>query len=149
MAGQSTHTRRRDARGCVLPATLLAAAIVTASCTAHSRSTAPPSATPTTTASGRVRLIAKGGLLGLLDRERRSSRRQPATQPSGSTTTTTPATVPFPVAHTSMTFVDTNRSSPARGDTPAQAERTLTTSIYYPAATGGVGVAAVGVAAAG
>ena len=84
MAEQSTHTRRRDARGCVLPATLLAAAIVTASCTAHSRSTAPPSATPTT-ASGRVRLIAKGGLLGLLDRERRSSRRQPSTQPSGST----------------------------------------------------------------
>ena len=134
MAGQSTHMRRRDARGCVLPATLLAAAIVTASCTAHSRSTAPPSATPTTTASGRVRLIAKGGLLGLLDRERRSSRRQPSTQPSGPTTTTTPATVPFPVAHTSMTFVDTNRSSPARGDTPAQAERTLTTTIYYPAA---------------
>ena len=87
MAEQSTHTRRRDARGCVLPATLLAAAIVTASCTAHSRSTAPPSATPPTTASGRVRLIAKGGLLGLLDRERRSSRRQPSTQPSGSTTT--------------------------------------------------------------
>jgi predicted dienelactone hydrolase len=121
------------ARRCVLLAAVLAAALVTSSCAAHSRATIPPSAPPTTTDGGRVRLIAAGGLLGLLDRERRSSRREPSTQPSGSTTTTTPAAVPFPVAQTSMTFVDTTRSSPARDDTPGRAERTLVTTVYYPA----------------
>jgi alpha-beta hydrolase superfamily lysophospholipase len=124
---------REVARRCVLPAAVLAAALVAASCTTPSPSTAPPSAASTTTETGQVRLIAAGGLIGLLDRERRSSRREPSTQPSGSTTTTTtPAAVPFPVAHTSMTFVDTTRSSPARGDTPTRAERTLVTTVYYP-----------------
>jgi predicted dienelactone hydrolase len=37
----------------------------------------------------------------------------------------------FPVAQTSITFVDTTRSSPTRGDT-ARAERTLVTTVYYP-----------------
>jgi alpha-beta hydrolase superfamily lysophospholipase len=110
----------------------LATALLTASCTAPSPSTTSSSAAPTTTGRGQVRLIAAGGLLGLLDRERRSSRRQPATQPTVSTTTT-PAAVPFPMAQTSMTFVDTSRSSVARGETPAPAERTLVTAIYYPA----------------
>jgi predicted dienelactone hydrolase len=79
-----------------------------------------------------VRLIAAGGLLGLLDRERRSSKHEPSSQPSDSTTTTTPVAAPLSVARTSMTFEDTTRSSPARGDTPARAERVLVTTVYYP-----------------
>jgi predicted dienelactone hydrolase len=127
------YVRRALAPLSGLPAVVLAAALVTSSCATTSPSTTSPPTAPTTTENGRVRLIAAGGLLGLLDRERRSSRRKPSTQPSGSTTTTTPAAVPLPVAKTSMTFVDTTRSSPARGDTPGQTERTLVTTVYYPA----------------
>jgi predicted dienelactone hydrolase len=129
MIQQSMRFRPDLVRRPILLAVVLAAALVASSCRSQSPSTTSPSAATTTTESGLVRLIAPGGLLGLLERERRSSKREPPADP----TTSTPAAGPFPVAQTSLTFVDSTRSSPARGDTPAQSERTLVTTVYYPA----------------
>ena len=46
------------------------------------------------------------------------------------------ATSSTPVATTTMTFVDTSRSTPPWDGTPARASRTLVTTIWYPARSG-------------
>lgn len=59
-----------------------------------------------------------------------------------STTTGPPLSVPFAVGRMSETLVDSSRPTPANGDQPAIPERTIETSIYYPAegTPGGVAV---------
>src|SRR4029077_2212071 len=87
--------------------------------------------------SGRVRLIAPDGLATILGRERRASRRAENTTTTAAppTTTTPPITGTFAVATMHQTFVDTARSTPARGGNPATPNRTIATTIYYPATT--------------
>jgi alpha-beta hydrolase superfamily lysophospholipase len=89
--------------------------------------------TAATAPSGRRRLVAPDGLRGILDRERNEARNAPTT--SSSTTTTTLPSAPFPLAHTTMSFVDPSRGTPARGGAPAASSRTLVTTVYYPAST--------------
>jgi predicted dienelactone hydrolase len=129
-------------------------ALVVAACddsSAPSSQAAASSASPTTTTTaGRRRLIAPDGLRGLLRRERAKSRREEATTTSStSTTTTTLPSAPFPVAHTSYTFVDHSRPSPARGGAPAQSSRTLVTTVYYPTSVAPTAEAPTPPAAAG
>jgi predicted dienelactone hydrolase len=67
--------------------------------------------------------------------------RQTPTTPTAPTTPTTTASVPsFPVVHPpyrvgfeTVTFVDHSRGTPANGSAPAMPDRTLQTSILYPA----------------
>jgi hypothetical protein len=59
-----------------------------------------------------------------------------------STTTGHALSVPYAVGHVSQTLVDTSRPTPANGDHPPLPERTIMTSIYYPA-DGGPGAATV------
>jgi predicted dienelactone hydrolase len=112
---------------------LLVAASATA---AGGDSTTTTTATPTpTTPRGRVRLIAPGGLRAIIKRERASRSKSKATTTTTPATTTTLPVAPFEVAHTSQTFVDATRHSPARGGTPSQSSRTIVTTIYYPTTT--------------
>ena len=107
-------------------------AIVVAGCAGNSSHTESAGSPETTTATGRVRLIAPEGLRGILLLERGRRGRESTTSSAAPTTTTTLPVPPFPVAQTTMTFVDTTRPTPARGGTPAQPSRTLVTTIYYP-----------------
>jgi alpha-beta hydrolase superfamily lysophospholipase len=105
---------------------VMTAAVLAAGCSDGGSSGSP---TTVTTQRGRVRLIASGGLRGVLGRER-SAEKSSAT--TAAPTTTTFPVAPFAVAQTSATFLDPSRGSPARGGTSAQPGRTIATSIYYP-----------------
>ena len=107
---------------------VMTAAVLAAGCSDGGSSASP---TTVTTQRGRVRLIASGGLRGVLDRERSAGKASDTTAAPTTTTTTLPV-APFAVAQTSATFVDPSRGSPARGGTPAQTSRTIATTIYYP-----------------
>jgi predicted dienelactone hydrolase len=121
------HALRRPDAGSrtVRVAVLLVALTVVASCSGSSGST---TGTSTSAPTGRVRLIAAGGLRGLLDRERARHRSE-----SSTTTSTTLPSAPFLVAQLTTTFVDPSRGTPARDGTGATSSRTIKTTIWYPA----------------
>ncbi|HEX5587621.1 MAG TPA: hypothetical protein VFZ17_09950 [Acidimicrobiia bacterium] len=120
----------------VAAAVLVATALVIAGCSDDGNSGSSTTGSTAVTTRSRVRLVAPGGLRGVLDRERSARRSSPSTSTPTTVppTTTTLPVAPFAVAQTSATFVDTTRGSPARGGEPAQPHRTLVTTIFYPSA---------------
>jgi pimeloyl-ACP methyl ester carboxylesterase len=54
------------------------------------------------------------------------------TESTISTTTTSPVSPPFPVDDQTLTFVDSSRATPARGDVPGHPGRVLVTDIFRP-----------------
>ena len=125
-------------------AALAVVALGVAGCSGGDDSASKSGSTSTSTSTsngsqGRVRLIAPDGLATILGRERRAARRAEdtttTTTVAPTTTTTPPITGTFAVATTHQTFVDTARSTPARGGNPATPSRSIATTIYYPATT--------------
>jgi len=112
-------------------AMVLSVCLLAVSCSngGDSQSTTASSSTSTSQAEEQhgIRLIASAGLAAILGRERAATRR------NGSTTTTAPPiTGTFLVGRTQHTFVDSTRSTPARGGNPESSSRTIVTTIYYP-----------------
>ena len=115
-------------------AVLSIVSLLAASCSSSGDSQSKPTSTKQTEQQRRFRLIAPDGLAAILGRERRATRRAESnTTTTPTTTTAPPITGTFIVAKTQQTFVDTTRSTPARGGKPAAASRTIVTTIYYPA----------------
>jgi predicted dienelactone hydrolase len=116
-----------------LAVVLLGIASVVTACDGGGGSSA---ASSSTTESGRrVRLIAPDGLRGILRRERRDREEETTTTTAPPTTTTTLPVAPFAVAKLTTTFTDHSRGAPARGGSPAQPARAITTTIWYPTTT--------------
>jgi predicted dienelactone hydrolase len=79
------------------------------------------------------RLVAPDGLRGVLRREREAASGSSTTTTAPPPTTTTRPPPPHPVAHVQETFVDHARTTPPRGGRPEQPNRTIVTTVYYPA----------------
>jgi pimeloyl-ACP methyl ester carboxylesterase len=119
----------------ILAAGVMVVALVATGCSDNTKS----ATSTTTTEHGRAfRLIAPRGLRIVL-REERSARRAEASTTTTTTlpapTTTTRPANPYAVARVQQTFVDSSRSSPARGGNAATSSRTIVTTIYYPASS--------------
>ena len=80
--------------------------------------------TTTTTAPGRFPVLVPKGLRSVRKREEKAA-------PPPQTAPTKPVG-PAAMGTTTMTFVDSSRPTPARGNQPASHSRTLVTTIYYP-----------------
>ena len=82
--------------------------------------------TTTTTAPGRFPVLAPKGLRSVRKREEKAA-------PPPQTAPTKPVgPAAYATGTTTMTFVDSSRPTPARGNQPASHSRTLVTTIYYP-----------------